>query len=237
MIDQNSYIDDLKGVQISLEIRKDKHVQFLSKCCISNCMEINQDRMCCQKYPCSKNDGFKTSTRGILFNEALSLRNPRQKISSEILLIKCTIENKSLAALFNGQKLSPKTLKINICVIRETNSKNKVYSIKWCKSELQLVACLTKGTVKSRKLLTVLKNGSGLLQWLVIECLRYQNKRVYRITYWNSLLELFAMKKWKNEIKLLESKQNLKLIYDEKIEKTKQHKTEKKVKRKKNSDC
>lgn len=135
--------------------------------------------------------------------------------------------------LFNGQKLSPKTLKINICVIRETNSKNKVYSIKWCKSELQLVACLTKGTVKSRKLLTVLKNGSGLLQWLVIECLHYQNKRVYRITYWNSLLELFAMKKWKNEIKLLESKQNLKLIYDEKIEKTKQHKTEKKVKRKK----
>ena len=88
-----------------------------------------------------------------------------KEISNEVLPIKCYVDNKSLVdSIFSTKTLSEKRLKIDICIIREMLNKKEVYSVEWCKSELQLADCLTKGTASSAKLLDVLKNGGGLLE-------------------------------------------------------------------------
>ena len=88
-----------------------------------------------------------------------------KEISNEVLPIKCYVDNKSLVdSIFSTKTLSEKRLEIDICIIREMLNKNEVYSVEWCKSELQLADCLTKGTASSEKLLDVLKNGGGLLE-------------------------------------------------------------------------
>ena len=88
-----------------------------------------------------------------------------KEISKKVLPIKCYVDNKSLVdSIFSTKTLTEKRLKIDICIIRDMLSKNKVYSIEWCKREAQLADCLTKGTASNTKLLNVLKNGSGLLE-------------------------------------------------------------------------
>ena len=48
-------------------------------------------------------------------------------------------------------------LKIDICIGCEMIAMKKVISVEWCKSELQLAHCLTKGTANSIKFLNILK--------------------------------------------------------------------------------
>ena len=88
-----------------------------------------------------------------------------KEISNKVVPIKCYVDNKSLVdSIFSTKTLTEKRLKIDICIIRDMLSKNEVYSIEWCKSEAQLVDCLTKGTASNTKFLNVLKNRSGLLE-------------------------------------------------------------------------
>lgn len=60
--------------------------------------------------------------------------------------------------------IKEKRLLIEICKTGEMKSNKEVYSTEWCKSELQLADCLTKGTVNCKILLKVLRSGSYLLK-------------------------------------------------------------------------
>ena len=72
--------------------------------------------------------------------------------------ITCYVDNKSLIGVIHSTKtVTGARLKIDICIGCEMIAMKKVISVEWCKSELQLADCLTKGTANSIKFLNILK--------------------------------------------------------------------------------
>ena len=82
----------------------------------------------------------------------------KKGISNKIYPIKCYVDRKSIIdSLFSTKAATEKGLKIDICIICKMFAKNEVVSIEWCKGELQLAECLTKGKSSNTKYLNVLK--------------------------------------------------------------------------------
>ena len=81
-----------------------------------------------------------------------------RQVSEEFLPIKCYVDHKSLidSIIFHQNFYREK--------VRQMIAKKKVTSVEWCKSELQLADCLTKGTTNCMILLNVLKGNITLLE-------------------------------------------------------------------------
>ena len=61
-------------------------------------------------------------------------------------------------------EIGRKRLEIDMCIIHEMIAKKEVYSIEWCKSQLRLTDCSTKGTVNCMKPFEVTESRRHLLK-------------------------------------------------------------------------
>ena len=140
------------------------HYTPIGKFYLSNCMETIKITQVAKLTIAAETLALGQALEACFVMKSFLCEMLNKKMSNEILPIKCFVDNKSLIhSIYWTKPVTKKRLKIDICIICEMISKKEIYSIKWCKSELQLADYLTKGTAKSRKFLTVLKNGSGLL--------------------------------------------------------------------------
>ena len=88
-----------------------------------------------------------------------------RELSEQFLPIKCYVYNKYLTDyIYSTKTVTEKRLKTDICAVRGMIAKKEVTSIGWCKSELKIADCLTKGTPKCMKFLNSVKGNTGLLE-------------------------------------------------------------------------
>ena len=89
----------------------------------------------------------------------------KRDAKSGLFAIYCYTDSKLLLESVHSTKtLKEKRLKVDVCVILEMLEKKEIESINWCPSNRQLADCLTKSSVSSTKLMSVLKRESGILK-------------------------------------------------------------------------
>ena len=91
----------------------------------------------------------------------------KKEMRSGLFPVYCYTNNKSLVDTIDSTKmLAEKCLKVDVCIIRETRTRNKkqeVKSVLWCHNSSQSADCLTKVSVSSGKLLHVLTEKGKLI--------------------------------------------------------------------------
>ena len=85
------------------------------------------------------------------------------KIENQILSIKCINDSKSLHnVVYSSNNLTGKTLKIELCSIRESLEKGEIKCTKWVNSKNQLSDCLTKEGASRERLYDALNGETKL---------------------------------------------------------------------------
>ena len=86
-------------------------------------------------------------------------------MKSNLFLVHCYTDNKSLADTINSISLTEKCLKADMCIIKEMIEKQEVTIVLWFDSSSQLAACITKVGTSSEKFLHVLKGKDKIINF------------------------------------------------------------------------